>query len=120
MPGHRNFNELAERFDARPDAAELLAEARARHEAEDAAYVATLAELRRALRLTQAQLAQELELSQAQVSRIEHQEDLFLSTLERYIAAMGGELELVGRFGGEQVTLSLRDLAAGGREVARG
>jgi DNA-binding XRE family transcriptional regulator len=111
MAGHRNFNELRAKLDARPGVEERRAEARERLAAEDAAYEATLSELRRALELTQEQVAETLELSQAQVSRIERQGDLFLSTLERYIEAMGGDLELIGRFGDERVTLAIGDVA---------
>ena len=61
--------------------------------------------------LTQAQLAKALNVSQAQVSRIEHQADLYLSTLESYIAAMGGSLELVAVFDDTRVVLTLSELA---------
>jgi hypothetical protein len=35
-----------------------------------------------------------MEVTQENVSRIEHAEDAYLSTLERYVRALGGRLEL--------------------------
>ena len=50
-------------------------------------------------------------MPQPQVSRIERQADLYVSTLARYLEAMGGRLELVGVFNDRRVTLALSDLA---------
>ena len=57
-----------------------------------------LAELRRARDYSQATLAELLQATQPEVSKIEHRTDLYVSTLRRYIEAMGGELEIVARF----------------------
>lgn len=69
-----------------------------------------LNELRRRRGLSQAQIAAALEVSQPNVSRIEQEDDLYLSTLARYVAALGGSLEVRAVFPdtGETVTL-LRD-----------
>ncbi len=61
-------------------------------------YQAALAEVRKARHLTQVQLAKALGISQGEVSRIEHQADLFVSTLRSYLGAAGGDLVLVARF----------------------
>lgn len=58
----------------------------------------TLRDLRRVRALTQLDLARRLGIKQDGISRIEQRSDLLLSTLRRYVAAMGGELELVARF----------------------
>lgn len=50
--------------------------------------------IRAARELTQQQLASTLEIAQSEVSKIEHRTDLYLSTLRRFIEAMGGRLEL--------------------------
>lgn len=63
-----------------------------------AAYGEALAALRRARALTQVAVAQQLGVAQAEVSRIEHQSDLLLSTLTRYVESMDGELALLVRF----------------------
>ena len=57
-----------------------------------------LASLRRARQLTQAQLAETLDMRQPSISKLENQEDMYLSTLRRYIEALGGEMEVVARF----------------------
>ncbi|MGA2185859.1 MAG: XRE family transcriptional regulator [Bryobacteraceae bacterium] len=53
-----------------------------------------LEELRDALRMTQQELAQTLNVDQSAVSRLEHRTDMYVSTLRRCIAAMGGQLEI--------------------------
>jgi hypothetical protein len=47
---------------------------------------------------TQLELASSLGVGQDTVSRIEQRSDILLSTLRRYVEAMGGELILVARF----------------------
>jgi DNA-binding XRE family transcriptional regulator len=79
------------------------AEARARELLSEAL---ALDSLRRSLNLTQAEVAQALDVNQAAVSQMEKQEDMYVSTLRRLVAAMGGELELIARFPGrEPVTI---------------
>lgn len=53
-----------------------------------------LAELRRLAELTQGQVAETLKIKQPTVHQIEKRADLYLSTLRRFVAAAGGELEL--------------------------
>jgi DNA-binding XRE family transcriptional regulator len=64
-----------------------------------------LAALRSERGVSQRQVAGALGVSQANVSRIEHEEDVYLSTLRRYVAALGGELEVTAVFPDERVTL---------------
>lgn len=54
--------------------------------------------LRRQLDVTQEELAGALGTSQASVSKLERRSDIYLSTLRRYVEAMGGELEITARF----------------------
>ncbi len=71
----------------------------------------TLAELRRARKLTQEQMASAMHVSQAQVSRVENQTDLYLSTLRTYIEALGGELQIRVAFpAGEWTEVAIGDL----------
>lgn len=63
-----------------------------------AGELATLKDLRLAVAHTQQELAASLGVGQDAISRIERRSDLLLSTLRRYIQAMGGELDLVARF----------------------
>lgn len=57
-----------------------------------------LAELRQARKFTQQQLAKSLNIKQASVSKMESQTDMYLSTIRKYVEAMGGELEIVAKF----------------------
>jgi DNA-binding XRE family transcriptional regulator len=64
-----------------------------------------LAELRRRRGVSQATIAAALEVSQPNVSRIEQEEDVFLSTLPRYGAELGGHLEVLAVFPEETITV---------------
>lgn len=57
-----------------------------------------LAELRNAMRLSQEEIASALKIGQASVAKMEKRTDMYVSTLRRYIEAMGGELDIVARF----------------------
>jgi DNA-binding XRE family transcriptional regulator len=57
-----------------------------------------LHELRRARQLSQEQLAEELGASQPEISKIEHRTDMYVSTLRRFVEAMGGKLEIIAQF----------------------
>jgi transcriptional regulator with XRE-family HTH domain len=54
-----------------------------------------LQELRKAMSMTQKEVAAKLDISQDGVSRIEKRSDLMISTLRKYIEAMGGKLNIV-------------------------
>ena len=64
-----------------------------------------LAELRRNFGVTQEQLASVLNIQQAAVSKIESRDDVLLSTLATYVRALGGELEVMARFGKQVMRL---------------
>jgi transcriptional regulator with XRE-family HTH domain len=65
-----------------------------------------LNELRERRGITQEQVAGQLETSRPNVSRIEREDDVRMTTLQRYVVALGGELELVVRFpDGERLTI---------------
>ena len=58
----------------------------------------TLQDLRKAREFTQIRMGELLNMRQENVSRLERRADLLVSTLQSYIAAMGGELSLVVEF----------------------
>ncbi len=65
-----------------------------------------LNELRERRGITQEQVAAQLETSRPNVSRIEREDDVRMTTLQRYVVALGGALELVVRFpDGERLTI---------------
>jgi len=81
--------------------ARLPARRRARVKARAAKLIAeelSLQDLRKAMRRTQAELAKALHVGQDTVSRYEARTDMLLSTLQEYVEAMGGELELIAKF----------------------
>jgi transcriptional regulator with XRE-family HTH domain len=84
-------------------------EAAATVEAYNAAMrdVLAIEEVRADRQLTQEQVAQALGVSQANVSQIEHQDNIYLRTLSRYIAALGGHLEVRAVFPDETGVLAL-------------
>ena len=58
----------------------------------------TLKALRKAMALTQSQIAETLGYQQATIAQMEKRSDLMLSTLRRYVEAMGGRLDLIVKF----------------------
>jgi hypothetical protein len=57
-----------------------------------------LSVLREASGRTQSTVAQLASMDQAEVSRVEHRGDMLVSTLRKYLGALGAELELVAVF----------------------
>lgn len=96
MAGRHSFAKLRERLS--PEA-----KAKAEAEAEKLREEMELAEIRRALKLSQEELAQTLQVGQAAVAKLEKRTDMYVSTLRRFIEAMGGELEIVARFPDHEV-----------------
>jgi|SRR5215208_5326696 len=62
--------------------------------------------LREAVGLTQEELAQKVEVTQSQLSKLERREDHRLSTLRRYVEALGGELEVFAVVNEKRIRLS--------------
>ena len=93
MSGHRNFSELRDQVIARPGAAARLADARTATLEEIRLY-----ELRHAEAVSQVELAGRLDITQSAVSKLEHADDVRVSTLRQYLDALGARLELVAVF----------------------
>ncbi len=66
----------------------------------------TLQELRQELAMTQIDVAHAAEMSQSELSRLESRADHRISTLRRYVEALGGKLEIAAVFGGRRVKLT--------------
>lgn len=58
----------------------------------------TLREMRAVVQMTQVDLARGMNAGQHVVSRLERQTDMLLSTMQKYVAALGGELSLTVTF----------------------
>lgn len=87
----RNFSELRKG---------ISRDRRSRNEQRAAAILAAmeLPELRDYLAVTQHDLADRLSISQSNVSRLERRADMHISTLREWVAALGGELQLLAVF----------------------
>lgn len=82
----------------------------AMHE-EDKLYRERLADLRRATGLTQADVADHMGVSQSGVAAIESPTDIRISTLARYLEAIGGHAELNVTFDDNtHMTINLKQL----------
>jgi hypothetical protein len=69
----------------------------------------TMRTLREAAGKTQTEVAETSMIDQADISRLECRENFAecqVSTLQRYVAALGGHLELVAAFGNKKIILS--------------
>src|SRR6202035_4546491 len=87
----KNFNTLREKMSpASRERSRLLAE---KYRAE-----MPLDELREAREMTQVHLAKILGVNQAAVSKLERRADMYVSTLQSFVKAMGGELKITARF----------------------
>lgn len=111
MSGRKNFRALREqletRLEAEPDArADFDAQRQAMRDA------LALSALREERGLTQADVARALHVTQGNVSQVEHKEDLYLSTLSKYVQALGGHLELKAVFADRVIDLTMPGTAA--------
>ena len=78
-----------------------------------------LKELRQARELSQEELAAVLGLNQATISKLERRTDMYLSSLRKFVEAMGGELEITATFPDGQVKIQLlEDIDSEDRESA--
>jgi transcriptional regulator with XRE-family HTH domain len=103
MTGRHSFAELRARMS--PEAQEKAAAKALRLEAE-----MDLAEVRRALKMSQEEIAQILHVGQGSVAKMEKRTDMYLSSLRRFIEAMGGELEITARFS-EKRSVKIKNFA---------
>jgi DNA-binding transcriptional regulator YiaG len=90
------FSELRKQVETRPGAAERLAAKRAETLEEIQLY-----ELRHAEAVSQIDLAGRLDVTQGAISKLEHADDVRVSTLRQYLEALGARLELVAVFDDE-------------------
>jgi len=87
----RKFKDLRARMPAE-------AQARASAMATDMLAEMALQDLRKSRKITQKDMAEVLAIRQASISELEGRDDALLSTVRRYIEAIGGELDVIARF----------------------
>jgi DNA-binding XRE family transcriptional regulator len=91
MTGRTPFSVLRDRMTSE-------AQAQAQETSEVLGAEMALAELRRAMQLSQEELAATLHINQASVAKMEKRTDMYVSSLRRFIEAMGGQLDITARF----------------------
>lgn len=66
-----------------------------------------ISQLRQSANITQKELAEKMGVSQANISKIENGKDVYLSTLKRYIATLGGEIRIQAKMpNGENIIIA--------------
>ncbi len=65
-----------------------------------------LAEIRKEVGFTQEDLAETIGVKQPSLSKLESQDDIQVSTLQRLIKALGGQLELIAHMPGGDIRIS--------------
>ena len=98
MTGRHKFSDLT---------AKMPPERRARitREAEKLRAEMPLHELRNALELSQKHLAEVLHVDQPAISKLERRTDMMISTLSRFVEAMGGRLDIRAVFPEGEVSI---------------
>ena len=99
MSGHHPFRELTKDFAPERQARIADTVRRLQHDM-------ALAELRQARQQSQAELAARLHVNQPAIAKMERRTDMYVSNLRRFIAAMGGRLEIVAHFPEGSVTIT--------------
>lgn len=104
MTGRHEFSELVAKMPRKR-------QARVDRIAKELRAEMDLTQLRQARALSQAALGEILHVEQPAVAKLEKRADMYVSTLRRFIKAMGGELEIVARFPDRDVRIrNFRDL----------
>jgi DNA-binding XRE family transcriptional regulator len=80
--------------------------AKVRRAADEELLALSLRELREVAGKNQVEMAELVEVTQSALSRMERREDNPISTLRRYVEALGGELEIVAVLGNKRITLT--------------
>jgi transcriptional regulator with XRE-family HTH domain len=94
-----NFKNLEKKMDP-----ERLARAKAK--ARETMAEMLLAEIRKEAGFTQEDIAKTIGIKQPSLSKLESQDDIQVSTLQRLIQALGGQLELIAHMPGGDIRIS--------------
>jgi DNA-binding transcriptional regulator YiaG len=94
-----------------PQLAADVAAAHAGAEEMDRVYAMNLAMIRKAAQMTQVEVARKLGVGQGVISRLEHRDDMLLSTLYEYLMATGADgAGIVVTVHGQRIELDLSRL----------
>jgi DNA-binding XRE family transcriptional regulator len=118
-PQTEEFTDVTDEVDEllrRPEIAEAVAGYKAERLEADRSYAMGLAAVRKAFSLTQVELAKNLGVSQAAVTKVEHQDDMLLSTLASYMRGLHGRVRIVVDFDdGNEIEVAIGGSAGAGR-----
>lgn len=89
---------MAKKFETLLNDLDADRRARIRARTDELLTALPLNELRKARELSQEEMADLLDVNQATVSKMERRTDMYVSTMRRFVRAMGGELEIRARF----------------------
>jgi len=89
---------MAKRFSELRAKMPPASQARAAARAEAMLVEMQLQDLRKTRKVTQVEVAKAMSVEQAAISKLEHRDDMYVSTLREYVKALGGELKLVASF----------------------
>jgi DNA-binding XRE family transcriptional regulator len=93
-----------------PSTSTAIGERRAGIDAYVTRRTARLADLRKAVGLTQQQVAAELGVSQPEVSKLEGRDTYLVETLARFVAATGGRLRIIAEYDNADTVVELTPL----------
>ena len=97
--GHKNFEKLKKQM--KPENLRM-AEAKTK----EIMAEMLLAEIRKEAGFTQEDIAKKIGIKQPSLSKLESQDDIQISTLQRLIQALGGQLELIAHMPGGDIRIS--------------
>ncbi|MFG3382413.1 helix-turn-helix domain-containing protein [Streptomyces sp. NPDC047999] len=97
MTGYQKWSDVRDEFVAEAGGEEKVAEARWRNQAYIDGH--RLTERRKALGLSQAEVGQRMGVTKSRVSQIERGEVATVEAVARYVAALGGHIQISAVFG---------------------
>ena len=100
MSGHRNFNELLSKMSQER-------RARVKAEADELHREYVLSQIRQQVGFTQADVAERLGVSQPTYAECERGSNMRIGTLQKIVAALGGELSFHVLIGGRDYNLQM-------------
>ena len=80
---------------------------RAKRPAADLADEMDLAEIRKALNISQRGLARKMKVAQPTLAKIEKQPDMQIATLRKVVRALGGDIDIIAKFPKAKVRVRL-------------
>ena len=97
---------MAKKFEKLEEQMDPKRASRAKAKAKEVMAEMLLAEIRKEAGFTQEDIARTIGIKQPSLSKLESQDDIQISTLQRLIQALGGQLELIAHMPGGDIRIS--------------